>query len=411
MDMFHHLYVGIDIGSHYHQVAICDGEGKLVDEFTITHDASGFEHFFSRLASLQENTGLSVLIAMEGLNGHARPLDSLIHQSGYPLYNVNNLKLNRFKEIFPAPAKTDRIDARYIAQLLRLSPVLNHKKEALQLVTSVPSENKQLKRLTRRRRQLVREKVMILNRMYDDLQATAPGLSNITTTRDARWFLCFLTSCSQLTQLATMEEKSLLAIPGVGKVYARKIQSWQKQASFSADQELVSPMIIADAQRILALKEAIARLHQAISSLVSQSSLASLIQTIPGFGLISSAELAGEIGDISRFPSERSLALYLGMAPLDNSSGCQQGGRSARQVNKRAKLAMLTGAAHNAQMCPQSQAYYLKKRGEGKRHNQAVRALGRHLVRVIWSMANQERAYEIHQIKEDNKDGYLIPTP
>lgn len=133
---------------------------------------------------------------------------------------------------------------------------------------------------------------MILNRMYDDLQATAPGLSNITTTRDARWFLCFLTSGSQLTQLATMEEKSLLAIPGVGKVYARKIQSWQKQASFSADQELVSPMIIADAQRILALKEAIARLHQAISSLVSRSSLASLIQTIPGFGLISSAELA-----------------------------------------------------------------------------------------------------------------------
>ncbi len=68
---------------------------------------------------------------MEGLNGHARPLDSLIHQSGYPLYNVNNLKLNRFKEIFPAPAKTDRIDARYITQLLRLSPFLNHKKEAL----------------------------------------------------------------------------------------------------------------------------------------------------------------------------------------------------------------------------------------------------------------------------------------
>ncbi len=49
MNMFHHLYVGIDIGSHHHRVAICDDEGKLVDEFTITHDASRFEHFFGRL--------------------------------------------------------------------------------------------------------------------------------------------------------------------------------------------------------------------------------------------------------------------------------------------------------------------------------------------------------------------------
>lgn len=46
---------------------------------------------------------------MEGYNGHARPLDRQIQACGYRLFNVNNLKLARYQEIFPAPAKTDAI--------------------------------------------------------------------------------------------------------------------------------------------------------------------------------------------------------------------------------------------------------------------------------------------------------------
>ena len=42
---------------------------------------------------------------------------------------------------------------------------------------------------------------------------------------------------------------------------------------------------------------------------------------------------------------------------------------------------------------PESQAYYDRKRADGKRHNQAVRALGRHLVRVIWHMLQNNRDY------------------
>ena len=48
---------------------------------------------------------------------------------------------------------------------------------------------------------------------------------------------------------------------------------------------------------------------------------------------------------------------------------------------------------------PQSRAYYDKKRAEGKRHNQAV-ALGRHLIRVIWSMLRNERNYVNKPIPE-----------
>ena len=52
-----------------------------------------------------------IAVAMEGYNGHVRPLDSLVKVRGWRLFNVNNLKLARFKEIFPAAAKSDRIDS------------------------------------------------------------------------------------------------------------------------------------------------------------------------------------------------------------------------------------------------------------------------------------------------------------
>ena len=138
---------------------------------------------------------------------------------------------------------------------------------------------------------------------------------------DSRWYLHFLTCRPSLRQLATMRKESLLKIKGVGKKYAAVIASWQKEAHFSADVDLVSSMIIEDAKRILDLMEAIATIEQELEPLGEQSDLAVTIGSIPGFGLISSAELAGEIGDPSRFPQDMSLALYLGMAPLDNSSG------------------------------------------------------------------------------------------
>ncbi|TAK61641.1 MAG: IS110 family transposase, partial [Methylobacter sp.] len=42
----------------------------------------------------------------------------------------------------------------------------------------------------------------------------------------------------------------------------------------------------------------------------------------------------------------------------------------------------------------ESKRYYEKKRAEGKKHNQAVRALGRQLCRVIFKMLRDEKTYE-----------------
>lgn len=44
---------------------------------------------------------------------------------------------------------------------------------------------------------------------------------------------------------------------------------------------------------------------------------------------------------------------------------------------------------------PESRAYYDRKRAQGKTYNQAIRALGRYMVRVMWSMLRNERDYEL----------------
>ena len=85
-----HLRVGIDVGYKTHRVAIADPDGNILEEFNIPHAAAGFERFFVRVEHYRRKDGLPVAVAMEGYNGYARPLDRLVREKGYQLYNVNN---------------------------------------------------------------------------------------------------------------------------------------------------------------------------------------------------------------------------------------------------------------------------------------------------------------------------------
>ena len=389
------LRVGVDVGCYQHRVGISDPSGGLLEEFDVSHTPEGFRDFFRRVGDQEKRFGLPVVVAMEGFNGYARPLDSYIRLRDYRLYNVNNLKLARFKEIFPGAAKSDPIDTRKILELFHLRAHSPLAKGVLQEVAAIPPENEKLKRLSRRRRQLVNEKVRVVNRLQADLQAVCPGLVEITGQVDNRWFLRFLTCRESLPQLRSLRRHTLLKIGGVGERYAEQIQRWQQRAEFAPDVDYVGPMIIADGKRILELLDEVKALESAQVHMTQTSELARRLSTIVGHGVTTAAELAGEIGTIERFPSQSSLALYLGMAPLDNQSGQYHGTKTPRQVNKRAKVAMKMALMRHIAFVPESKSYYDKKRNEGKTHHQALRAVGRHLVRVMWSMLKSKRDYEM----------------
>ena len=397
------LRVSVDVGYRRHSVAIGLPSGEVLEEFEIEHRLEGFQDFFSRIEKHNPKQGYSVAVAMEGYNGYARPLDSMVRQRGYRLYNINNLKLARFKEIFPGAAKSDRIDARKGLELFQLRDHLPLAKEVLQEVSGTPQHNEVLKRLTRRRRRLVNERVRVVNNLQADLQAVCPGLLEITSEASNQWFLNFLLSADTLPQLARLRKASLLKIPAVGKKYASLIEAWQKRAHFGAEVEWVSEMIQEDAQRCLDLEEKIKTLETKIQQVATDSKIAKTLLSIPGFGPVCTSELAGEIGTIERFSKEGSLALYLGMSTLDNSSGKYQGTKAPKHVNTRAKAAMMIALDRHRKYVPESQRYYEKKRSEGKRHNQAIRALGRHLCRIIYKMLKEQREYQLRSEKGNTK--------
>lgn len=389
------LRVSVDVGCRTHHVAIGLSTGDLLEEFAIPHGSEGFQQFFSRIEKHRKQYGCSVAVAMEGFNGHARPLDSMVLTRNWRLFNINNLKFARFKEIFPGAAKTDAIDARKGLELFQLQDSLPTAKDVLQEVAAVPVAHQILKRITRRRRRLVKERVRVQNSLRADLNSVCPGLLAITNDVGNLRFLRFLTQADSLPKLARLRRSTLLKIPGIGAKYAGIIQNWQKRAHFSPDVEWVGEMIQEDAARLLELHGKIKVLEAKAENIARRSPMATILSSLPGFGPVCTAELAGEIGSIDRFAKESSLALYLGMAPLDHSSGTHKGARAPKHVNTRAKAAMMVAVDGHRKQVAESQQYYEKKRSEGKKHNQAIRALGRHLSRVIYKMLKEERTYKL----------------
>lgn len=242
-----------------------------------------------------------------------------------------------------------------------------------------------------------------MNNLQADLQAVCPGLLEITNDAGNQWFLNFLVSAESLSQIARLRRSTLLKIPAVGVKTAAIIAGWQKRCHFSEEIDWVGEMIQEDARRCLELDDKVKRLEAKIAALAANSKIAKIFRSVPGFGAVCSSELAGEIGTIERFDKEGSLALYLGMATLDNSSGKYQGTKAPKQVNTRAKAAMMIGVDRHRKKVAQSQRYYEKKRAEGKKHNQAIRALGRHLTRIIYKLLKEEREYEIRPEQGNTK--------
>ncbi len=82
------LRVGVDVGSLCHTVAIGLSDGSLLEEFEIPHTAEGFREFFARVEARGRCHAVPIAVAMEGYNGHVRPLDSLVRAGGCSMSTI-----------------------------------------------------------------------------------------------------------------------------------------------------------------------------------------------------------------------------------------------------------------------------------------------------------------------------------
>jgi len=105
---------------------------------------------------------------------------------------------------------------------------------------------------------------------------------------------------------------------------------------------------------------------------------------IAGCGALTAAKIVAEAAQVSRFPSEGHFARYAGTAPIPASSGARHRQRFNRRGNRQLNTAIHRIAVTQIRMHDPAKDYIAKKRAEGKTKTEAIRALKRHITRVVF---------------------------
>ena len=142
------------------------------------------------------------------------------------------------------------------------------------------------------------------------------------------------------------------------------------------------------ATRILALTTEIADL----TALMAQRlvALGTPLLQLRGVGPVVAARLIGELGCTPRIHSAAALAALAGIAPIAISSGGRHGHRVNCGGNRQLNRAIHVIALTQRRCEPRAQAYYAKKRAEGKTARAAMRCLKRRLVDVRYRSLLQQ---------------------
>jgi transposase len=110
------------------------------------------------------------------------------------------------------------------------------------------------------------------------------------------------------------------------------------------------------------------------------------LRSLPGAGVLVTAKLIGEAGDLGRFRSADAFAMLAGVSPIPASSGQTQRMRLNRGGNRQLNRALHTIALAQAWHHPPAKQYIARRRAEGKTWREALRALKRHLARVVFKL-------------------------
>ena len=158
----------------------------------------------------------------------------------------------------------------------------------------------------------------------------------------------------------------------------------------------IAAAIIAElATNILALDQRLTDLDAQIAATFDRHPQAAIIQSMPGFGPILGATLLVAAGDLRAFPSAGHLAAAAGLVPVPNDSGRRTGNlHKPRRYSRPLRHVFYLSAQTSMMRDGPNRDYYLKKRDHGRTHTQAVIALARRRVDVLWALLRDERTYD-----------------
>jgi len=387
---------GIDVGSESHHIIILDEEDNVLYNKKVSHKLNEFAENINLFKQIEKKEGGKISFALEGKNGYSAPFDRILLDEGFTLYNVDNLKLKRFREAFAGEWKDDQRDALMLSKMLKLKDHLNSEREKVFIKIEKPSPvTESLKLLSLHQQTLIDEKIRLINRLGKKLLEVSPQILKLGKLKNKK-MIAILAKYPDFSKYKRITLKSLLKIEGIGKKQAPLLLKRLNNLEYIPGlTDIYKTIILSFAKRILELQNEIKDIDKSLDELGNQSREVKHLKTIPGVAIKLASRLIGEIGDINRFPTEKQLAIYCGVACVNNNSGKITKAKAVYKANKKCKQTLITLAGCSIHFNPQSKTYYLKKRKEGKSHNHTLRCLARQLIKVIYRMLTEDRDYII----------------
>jgi transposase len=328
-------YVGIDWA--YRRAAWCalSEGGAISQEGAVPADEDG-------LAKLVLGLGTEVRACVEMMSGAVWVRDRL-QAAGWQVQVAHARKV---RDVAPLACKTDKVDARVLAELCRrdLVPEL-----------WIPSlDDRALRERLRRRTHLVRMRASAMNRIFGLLTQWGLRLS--------------------LERLRAPDAMALLESRGVPATWRRSIA------------EALAVIDLLD-RRIAPLEAELGPLAQADPRVL-------LLRTIPGVGELLGLTIATEIGDVARFASSRRLIGYAGLAPRVNQSGDRsRTGALSKAGSRTLRWAAVEAAQHAWRPTnPWHRLYSDLADRQGK--NPAKAAVARKVLIAAWHVLSRQQPFK-----------------
>jgi len=389
---------GIDVGSESHHIFILDDEDNVLYNQKVAHKLNEFTENIKLFKQIEKKEGGKISFALEGKNGYSNPLDRILLNQGFTLYNIDNLKLKRFREAFAGEWRDDERDSLMLSKMLKLKDYINSEKENVFIKIEQPSPlTESLKLLSRHQQTLINEKIRLVNRLRKKLLEVCPQILKLGKLKNKK-IIAILAKYPDFSKYKRITLKSLLKIKGIGKIQVpfllKRLNNMEYMPGLT---DIYKTIILSYAKRILELQKEISDIDKKLDEIGEKSKEVNHLKTIPGVATKLASRFIGEIGNIDRFPSEKKLAVYCGVACVDNNSGKVTKARAVYKANKICKKTLITMAGCSIRFSPQCKAYYLKKRTEGKTHNHILRCLARQLIKVIYKMLTEDRDYMVRK--------------
>jgi transposase len=385
------VWVGIDAGKEFHWAYVMDATGTELLSRRVQNDEAELVALIDEVLSFSDEL---VVWATDQPGGSAALLLALLWERNQRVLYVPGLAVDRAREAYRGESKTDAKDARVIADQARMRPDLS-------VLTPEEGDLAELQLLLARRRDLVTDQTRTITRLRETLLALFPALERALDLNN-KGALTVLSHYQTPTAIRRAGHKRLAAFlknRGVkgADALARKALAAAKAQSVTLPAESVAATIVSElAKEALALKERISTLDRELEQRFFARPEARILASLPGMGPILGSEFLVSVGDLSAFSSADQLAAYAGLVPAAHDSGKRVGKhRRMRGGNKVLKRVFYQSAFASLRSSPHSRAFYDRKRREGKKHTQALIALARRRVNVLWAMLRDETTFEV----------------